>query len=78
MTNDCLGFNFKRAAPTWPFTKDGRDYSLTIRASVEANNGETRVNSRQKGSGLCGWSRDGFGRHLHGRACATSRAVQSG
>jgi DNA-binding transcriptional LysR family regulator len=39
--HDCLGFNFKRAAPTWPFRKDGRDYSLMIRGSVEANNGET-------------------------------------
>jgi hypothetical protein len=21
---DCIGFNFKRAAPTWPFRKEGR------------------------------------------------------
>jgi len=39
--HDCLGFNFRRASPTWPFRKDGRDYALTIRGSVEANNGET-------------------------------------
>src|SRR5437588_184478 len=36
--HNCLGFNFKRGSPTWPFRQDGRDYSLTIRGSVEANN----------------------------------------
>ena len=42
LSHDCLGFNFRRAAPTWPFrNKDGREYSLAIKGSVEANNGET-------------------------------------
>lgn len=50
--HDCLGFNFKRASPTWPFRKDGRDYSLTIRGSVEANNGETLGQLAAEGAGV--------------------------
>lgn len=50
--HDCLGFNFKRTAPTWPFRKDGRDYSLTISGSVEANNGETLGQLAAQGVGI--------------------------
>jgi DNA-binding transcriptional LysR family regulator len=50
--HDCLGFNFKRVAPTWPFRKDGRDYSLMIRGSVEANNGETLGQLAAEGVGI--------------------------
>jgi DNA-binding transcriptional LysR family regulator len=50
--HDCLGFNFKRASPTWPFRKGGREYSLTIRGSVEANNGETLGQLAVEGVGI--------------------------
>jgi len=50
--HDCLGFNFKRAAPTWPFRKDGHDYTLAIRGSVEANNGETLGQLAAEGVGV--------------------------
>ena len=50
--HDCLAFNFKRAAPTWPFRKDGNDYSLSIRGSVEANNGETLGQLAAEGVGI--------------------------
>jgi len=50
--HDCLGFNFKRAAPTWPFRKDGRDFPLTIKGSVEANNGETLGQLAAEGVGI--------------------------
>ena len=50
--HDCLSFNFKRAAPTWPFRKDGRDYSLTVRGGVEANNGETLGQLAAEGVGI--------------------------
>ncbi len=50
--HDCLGFNFKRAAPTWPFRKDGLDYRLTIKGSVEANNGETLGQLAAEGVGI--------------------------
>ncbi|MBX4967815.1 LysR family transcriptional regulator [Rhizobium binae] len=48
--HDCLGFNFKRVAPTWPFRKD--DYPLTIKGSVEANNGETLGQLAAEGVGI--------------------------
>jgi len=39
--HNCLNFNFRRAEPVWPFRKDGRDYALTVKGNIEANNGET-------------------------------------
>ncbi len=50
--HDCLGFSFRRAAPTWPFRKDGREYSLSIKGSVEANNGETLGQLAAEGVGI--------------------------
>jgi len=50
--HDCLGFNFRRDAPTWPFRKDGRDYALAIRGSIEANNGETLGQLAAEGAGV--------------------------
>ncbi|EQB19490.1 LysR family transcriptional regulator [Novosphingobium lindaniclasticum] len=41
LDHDCLNFNFRRAEPVWPFRRDGRDYALTVRGCIEANNGET-------------------------------------
>lgn len=39
--HNCLNFNFRRAEPVWPFRWDGRDYALSVKGSIEANNGET-------------------------------------
>jgi len=39
--HNCLNFNFRRTEPIWPFRRDGRDYSLSVRGNIEANNGET-------------------------------------
>lgn len=39
--HNCLNFNFRRAEPVWPFRRDGRDFSLSVRGGIEANNGET-------------------------------------
>jgi DNA-binding transcriptional LysR family regulator len=52
LSHDCLGFNFRRAAPTWPFRKDGREYSLAMKGSVEANNGETLGQLAAEGIGI--------------------------
>jgi len=41
--HDCIGFNFKRAAPTWP---------LLIKGSVETNNGETQGQLAAEGMGI--------------------------
>lgn len=39
--HNCLNFNFRRAEPIWPFRRDERDYALSVRGNIEANNGET-------------------------------------
>lgn len=50
--HDCIGFNFKRAAPAWPFQKDGRHYWLPIKGSVETNNGDTQGQLALEGAGI--------------------------
>lgn len=39
--HNCLNFNFRRTEPVWPFRREGRDYALTVKGNIEANNGET-------------------------------------
>lgn len=39
--HNCLNFSFRRSEPVWPFRRDGRDFALSVRGGVEANNGET-------------------------------------
>jgi DNA-binding transcriptional LysR family regulator len=50
--HNCLNFNFRRAEPTWPFRKDGRDYALTVHGNIEANNGETLGQLALDGMGI--------------------------
>jgi len=50
--HDCLNFNFRRVEPVWPFRREGRDYALTVRGSVEANNGETLTQLALAGVGV--------------------------
>lgn len=50
--HDCLNFNFRRAEPVWPFRRDGRDYALTVRGPIEANNGETLTQLALAGAGV--------------------------
>jgi DNA-binding transcriptional LysR family regulator len=39
--HNCLGFNFRRAAPVWPLKEGGRIVDRMIHGSLLANNGET-------------------------------------
>lgn len=39
--HNCLNFNFRRVEPVWPFLRDGREFAMTVKGSIEANNGET-------------------------------------
>jgi DNA-binding transcriptional LysR family regulator len=39
--HNCLNFNFRRAEPVWPFRRDGQHFTLSVKGSIEANNGET-------------------------------------
>jgi DNA-binding transcriptional LysR family regulator len=49
---NCLNFNFRRAEPVWPFRRDGRDFALTVKGSIEANNGETLGQLAEAGVGV--------------------------
>lgn len=50
--HNCLNFNFRRAEPIWPFLKDGREYALTVKGNIEANNGETLGQLAADGVGI--------------------------
>lgn len=49
---NCLNFNFRRVEPVWPFRRDGRDFALSVKGSVEANNGETLGQLAAAGVGI--------------------------
>jgi DNA-binding transcriptional LysR family regulator len=49
---NCLNFNFRRVEPVWPFRRDGRDFSLAVKGSIEANNGETLGQLAAAGAGI--------------------------
>ncbi|WGS53282.1 LysR family transcriptional regulator [Paraburkholderia sp. D15] len=50
--HDCINFNFKRATSGWPFRKDGDDYSLLVKGSVQTNNGDTQAQLAVEGIGI--------------------------
>jgi DNA-binding transcriptional LysR family regulator len=52
LSHSCLNFNFRRAEPTWPFRRDGRDYVLAVKGTIEANNGETLGQLAADGVGI--------------------------
>lgn len=50
--HNCLGFNFRRAAPVWPFRESGRIVDRVVHGSLLANNGETVRRMAVAGIGL--------------------------
>lgn len=52
LDHNCLGFNFRRAEPVWPFRTDGRDYALAVSGNIEANSGETLGQLAANGVGI--------------------------
>lgn len=52
LAHNCLGFNFRRSRPGWPFRRDGRDFELMVTGNVEANNGDTVVQLARDGVGI--------------------------
>ncbi len=50
--HNCLNFNFRRAEPVWPFRRDNRDFTLSVKGSIEANNGETLGQLAAAGVGI--------------------------
>lgn len=52
LDHQCLNFNFRRAEPVWPFRRDGQDFALSVKGSIEANNGETLGQLAANGVGI--------------------------
>ncbi len=50
--HNCLGFNFRRAVPTWLLKEGDRNVDFAIRGSLLANNGETVRRMAVAGVGL--------------------------
>lgn len=50
--HNCLGFNFRRAAPVWPLKESGRIVDRAVNGSLLANNGETVKRMAIAGVGL--------------------------
>jgi DNA-binding transcriptional LysR family regulator len=50
--HNCLGFNFRRAAPVWPLKESGRIVDRAVQGSLLANNGETVRRMAVAGIGL--------------------------
>lgn len=50
--HNCLGFNFRRAAPVWPLKESGRIVDRAVNGSLLANNGETVRRLAVAGVGL--------------------------
>ncbi|ACB94198.1 LysR family transcriptional regulator [Beijerinckia indica] len=50
--HNCLGFNFRRAAPVWPFREGGRIVDRILAGTLLANNGETVHRMAKAGVGL--------------------------
>ena len=50
--HNCLGFNFRRAAPVWPLKESGRIVDRALNGSLLANNGETVRRMAIAGVGL--------------------------
>ncbi|NWE12977.1 LysR substrate-binding domain-containing protein [Pseudomonas yamanorum] len=52
LNHNCLRFNFRRAAPDWPFRLDGRDFSLKVAGTIEGNSGEALSQFARLGAGI--------------------------
>ena len=52
LEHNCLRFNFRRAAPDWPFRMDGREFSLKVAGTIEGNSGEALAQLAKLGAGI--------------------------
>ncbi|WP_426153570.1 LysR family transcriptional regulator [Pseudomonas sp. DC3000-4b1] len=50
--HNCLRFNFRRAAPDWPFRRDGEVFSLKVQGSIECSSGEALAQLALLGAGI--------------------------
>ncbi|MCF5124970.1 LysR family transcriptional regulator, partial [Pseudomonas lactis] len=52
LQHNCLRFNFRRAAPDWPFRVEGREFSLKVAGTIEGNSGEALAQLAKLGAGV--------------------------
>lgn len=52
LAHRCLGFNFRRRQPGWPFLIDGETVDMAITPVIEANNGDTVAQLALDGVGI--------------------------
>ncbi|AXQ48629.1 LysR family transcriptional regulator [Pseudomonas vlassakiae] len=50
--HNCLRFNFRRAAPDWPFRRAGEDFSLKVTGNIECSSGEALAQLARLGAGI--------------------------
>ncbi|MDZ5602752.1 LysR family transcriptional regulator [Pseudomonas sp. RP23018S] len=50
--HNCLRFNFRRAAPDWPFRRDGQAFSLKIAGNIACSSGEALAQFARLGAGI--------------------------
>ncbi len=50
--HNCLRFNFRRAAPDWPFRRDGQVFSLKVTGNIECSSGEALAQLARLGAGV--------------------------
>ena len=48
----CIGFNFRRRQPWWPFAQGAESFDLPVTPVIEANNGDTVVQLAMDGVGI--------------------------
>jgi len=48
----CIGFNFRRRRPDWPFRRDGRDFDLALTPAVAVDSGDTARQLALVGAGI--------------------------
>ncbi|MNN11699.1 HTH-type transcriptional regulator DmlR [compost metagenome] len=51
-SHNCLRFNFRRAAPDWPFHRDGQAFSLKVTGNIECSSGEALAQLARLGAGV--------------------------
>jgi DNA-binding transcriptional LysR family regulator len=50
--HNCLRFNFRRAAPDWPFRRAGEEFSLKVMGNIECSSGEALAQLARLGAGI--------------------------
>ncbi|MBK5005309.1 LysR family transcriptional regulator [Pseudomonas sp. S32] len=50
--HNCLRFNFRRATPDWPFSRDGQLFRLKVNGNIQCSSGEALAQLARLGAGV--------------------------